>query len=322
MSKARTDWRDVFQYDAAKQGAEGEGYWIFAPFLEGEVELFQLSCLLFAGGLRELRTTVVTPDGACNFTLPRDASEADKKIIYGADQFQLGFGPNVTLSSEAPDRAYRIQTWDPKNEVRTDLEIRPATKLLWTIPGSHYITTLDSVLEGTITIKGADHKVSTLCAFEHSSWGKPSLGVNKMPPFWHYEYIQWNDGQKPFGSFLWNILNDADEQLQSAGFHTAYPGRGDVASYDSYEVTYKNVEECGGVAMPQAWEVKATRGSESFHYRVKVRTVLHAAHGMFCDVLFDAHGIYHGPNGDIPIHGRGRTEYICSSYNPAKPKTA
>lgn len=321
MSKVNTDWRKVYQYSGSKAGKEGEGYWLFAPFLKGEIELFQASFLLNASGLMSVSSSVATSTGSRKLSIQGDPDAADLKIAYANDAFRLDVGRYLTFSSEAPDR-YRIQTWDPENLVRADVEIRPASKLLWTIPGSHYFTTLDSVLEGSIKIAGRLHEVKTLCAFEHSCWGIPGLGEARFPPFWQYEYVQWAGAEKPFGTFLWNILDAADNQLQSSGFHKAYPAN-DVTGCDRYSVAFKDVEDYQGKPLPRTWDVKSSNGDESFNYTAKVRTVLHSLEGMFTDVLLftdvliDCEGIYRGPEGETPLRGRGRTEYICKSYNPA-----
>ncbi len=326
MSSGSVNWREVFQYGISPGPGQGEGYWVFAPFLDGEIELFQLSVLSIGDALRNLRTTVVTPDGARNFALRPTAGQtvaSDHRVIGSADRFRLEVGPYLVLSSDAADRTYRIQTVDPENDIRTDLVVRPASKHLWPIKGSHYFTTLDSVLEGTIVVKGKAHAVSTLCAFEHSTWSVPTDGkppTSGMPPFWHYEYIQWTDGKRPFGSFLWHILGAAGERNEDSGFLTAYPDNG-ALNYDAYEIVYQDIADRDGQALPQSWQVRATRGDESLSYKATVRTLTSSTFkaGLgFSDVLLDCEGEYRGPGGVVPLRGRGRTEYIASAYNPAK----
>ena len=97
------------------------------------------------------------------------------------ERFCLEAGSHLTLSSDDPERVYRVQTTDAVNGVRADLQVTPATPLFWDVVGSDYRTTLDSIVEGTITIDGTAHAVSTPCAFEHSSWTVPSPGTPHRP---------------------------------------------------------------------------------------------------------------------------------------------
>ena len=96
--------------------------------------------------------------------------------------------------------------------------------------------------------------MSTLCAFEHSSWpvappGAPRL-PNAMPPFWHYEYIQWSGADQPFGTFLWHSLGNAGEKVQASEFHASSPAHTGVSMYDTYEIVYKDIDDHDGRALP------------------------------------------------------------------------
>ena len=70
-----------------------------------------------------------------------------------------------------------------------------------------------------------------------------------MPPFWHYEYIQWSGGDAPFGSFLWHSLGNGGEKVQASEFHTSSPSR-EVSMYDTYDIVYKDIEDHDGRPLP------------------------------------------------------------------------
>ncbi len=317
------DWPDVFRYDAPKRDTDGEGYWIFAPIIVGEIELFQLSVVSLGERLRELRFTVATADSVHDFRLhpePGAKVVTSQQVVWSTERFHIAAAPYFDFSSDSPDRSYRIQTLDPETGTAADLVVRPAARHHWQIAGSNYLTTLDSILEGTITIGGKAHAVSTVCAFEHSTWAVPadSPPDGAMPPFWHYEYVHWSDGERQFGGFLWHILNSAGERRPPSGVITAYPGDS-VAEFDSYEIVYKDIADHQGLQLPRCWEVTATKGAESFTYRAEVRRIIASTNRKgygFSDFLLDCQGRYSGPGGDVVLNGRGRTEYIAKSHNP------
>jgi len=326
MSAATQDWRSVFQYATDDLAATGDGYWLFAPMVGTELELFQASVMVVGDSVQSFATTVVTPDAVRRHEVqtPRgQAPDPGEQVVRHPERFCLEAGSHFTLSSDDPERSYRVQTTDAVNGVRADLQIRPATPLFWDVVGSDYRTTLDSVAEGTITIDGTAHAVSTPCAFEHSSWTVPSPGTPRpagaMPPFWHYEYIQWTGGDAPFGSFLWHSLGNDGEKVQASEFHTSSPAR-DLSMYDTYDIVYKDIDDHDGRPLPGAWEVTATKGDENFAYRANVRRVMSSpANGApgLSDFVLDCEGVHRGPDGETQLRGRGRTEYIVISHNPA-----
>lgn len=230
---------------------------------------------------------------------------------------------SLTLTSDDPDRVFRIQARDDEQRLAADLVVRPATPVVWDVGGSaFYGTTLDSTLEGTITIDGETTSVSTLCAFEHmraaESEGKPTEGG--WPAFWHYEYVQWADGGAgaPNGSILWHRTDEHDVLDATAGLHVS-DGEGGAIVYDSYELDYKDVEDHDGRPLPGSWEVRATRGDETFTYRANVRQIVTSppsgAPGL-SELLLDCEGVHQGPAGATTLRGRGRAEFLVVSYNP------
>ena len=317
------DWPGVFRYDAPKHDTDGEGYWIFAPIIGGEIELFQLSFVSLGERLRELRFTVTTADGVHDFKLhpePGNKVVTSQQVIWSSERFRIAAAPYFDFSSASPDHSYRIKTLDPGTGMAADLVVRPAARHHWQIVGSNYLTTLNSILEGTITIGGKSHTVSTVCAFEHSTWIVPANSPpdGAMPPFWHYEYVHWNDGKRQFGSFLWHILNSAGVRSPPSGVITAYPGDS-VAEFNSYEIAYKDIADHQGLQLPRSWEVIAKKGEESLTYRAEVHRIIASTNRKgygFSDFLLDCQGRYSGPGGDVVLNGRGRTEYIAKSHNP------
>ena len=258
MTDQTPDWPSIFQYATDDLSTSGDGYWLFAPMLTGEIELFQVSTMVVGEMVEEFATTVVTPAGVrrhATHGMRGETPTPDQRAVRHADRFLLEAGPLLTISSDAPDREYRVQTNDPVNGVSADLRVTPATFLHWDIERSNYRTTLDSHLEGTITIDGTAHEVSTLCAFEHSSWpvaapGAPPL-PKAMPPFWHYEYIQWSGADEPFGTFLWHSLGNEGEKVQASEFHASSPAHTNASMFDSYEIVYKDIDDHDGRMLPR-----------------------------------------------------------------------
>lgn len=323
MSGTVRDWRGVFGYDAPKRDTDGEGYWIFAPMIAGDIELFQLSVVSLGERLRELRFTVATAEDLHDFRLhpaPGDMVVTHQHVSWSTERFHIAAAPYFDFSSDAPDTTYRIQTHDPESGTAVDLVVRPAAGYDWQIAGSHYLTTLDAVLEGTITLRGKPYAISTVCAFEHSTWSVAAKSApdGGMPPFWHYEYVDWSDDERQFGSFLWHILEATGKRRPPSGVLSAYPGDS-VAMFDSYELVYKDIAEHQGLQLPGGWEVSATRGDERLTYRATVRRIISSSNRKgygFSDFLFDCEGRYSGPGGEKVLKGRGRTEYIAKSHNP------
>ena len=103
MSGKGADWPGVFGYQAPKRDTDGEGYWIFAPALSGEIELFQLSIVTLGSHFRELRFTATTADGVHDFRLhPKDG----EKVAKAADR------------NRAPDAYPKLQAWLERVQAR------------------------------------------------------------------------------------------------------------------------------------------------------------------------------------------------------------
>ena len=317
MVEGSPGWEDVYRY--APQGVEQtDGYWVFAPMLDGEVELFQLGTLLNGDTTTSFATAIVTSTGgAQHLRLPRNSGE---KVVRHDDTFRIEIEQRLALSSDAPFEQFRVQTTDAQHGVAADVVIRPFSSHSWPVNGYRYTTTHDSILEGTITIDGTQHAVSTICAFEHAVYKPPAQDGEPvaMPQFWHYEYDAWAAAPKPYGSLVWHMLNRGDEKTGASSFTTSHPTNRDT-TFDSYELDYGETKEFEGERLPWEWTVSATKDDQSWSYRVRVRQPLALdprGKGFLADVLIDCEGTHRGPEGETSIAGRGRTEFLVISYNP------
>ena len=63
MPDQTADWPSIFQYATEDLSTSGDGYWLFAPMLAGEIELFQVSAMIVGEMVEAFAITVVTPDG-------------------------------------------------------------------------------------------------------------------------------------------------------------------------------------------------------------------------------------------------------------------
>lgn len=309
-------WDDVYRY--APEGVpQTDGYWVFAPMLDGEVELFQLGTMLTGNDLTSFATAVVTSSrGVHHLRLPRNGGE---RVIRHDDAFRIEIERYFALTGNSLEE-FRVQTTDPENGVSADVRIRPVSGHAWPMRGYRYTTTHQSILEGTITIDGTPHVVSTICAFEHAvhrptaTDGEPVV----MPPFWHYEYVAWARAPQPFGSLVWHMVDHDGAQVEPSSFTTAHPMEQDT-TFDSYELDYREVEEFEGERVPWAWTVSATKGDRNWRYHARVRQPLALdprGTGFLADVLIDCDGTYRGPEGKTELRGRGRAEFLAISHNP------
>jgi hypothetical protein len=322
MPEHSADWDAVYRYGPSGTG-QTDGYWVFAPVHDGDVELFQMGTILAGETAVSFATAVVTASGDVrHLRLPRNS---DEEVVRHDGAFRIEVGKYFALSSDAPHEVFRVETSDPEHGVSADLEIRPASGHPWPVAGYRYETTHDSIVEGTITIDGTPHAVSTRAAFEHAVYLPPSDTSERveMPPFWHYEYVVWEGAGTPFGSLVWNMLDGDDRQVGASSFTTSHPSGRDL-TYDAYELTYHEVREFEGRPVPWGWEVSATKGDERFHYRASVRRPLALdarGGGFLADFLLDCEGEYTGPDGETLIRGRGRTENLVISHNPAEKRS-
>ena len=109
MSAGTQDWRSFFQYATDDQAASGEGYWLFAPMVGTEIELFQASVMVVGDSVQSFATTVVTPEAVRRHEVqtPRgQAHEPDEQVVRDQDRFCLEAGSHFILSSEDPERSY------------------------------------------------------------------------------------------------------------------------------------------------------------------------------------------------------------------------
>ena len=262
MDASAHDWQGFFQYHTDDSDRKVDGYWLFAPMLSGDIELFRIGVMVKGTQVQRCGASIVKA-GEVRLFAP-----GEPQITRGGDGFRFQVG-SLTLTSDDPDRVFRIQARDDEQRLAADLVVRPATPVVWDVGGSaFYGTTLDSTLEGTITIDGETTSVSTLCAFEHmraaESEGKPTEGG--WPAFWHYEYVQWADGGAgaPNGSILWHRTDEHDVLDATAGLHVS-DGEGGAIAYDSYELDYKDVEDHDGRPLPGSWEVPRDTGGRDLH---------------------------------------------------------
>ncbi len=319
MPEHAEDWDAVYRYGPAGSGRT-DGYWVFAPAHDGDIELFQMGTILAGESATSFATAVVTSAGEVrHLRLPRNSSEA---VGRHEGAFRIELGKYFTLTSDAPHETFRIETEDPEHGVSADLEIRPVSSHPWPVAGYQYATTHDSIIDGTITIDGTPHRLSTRCAFEHAVYLPPSDTSERveMPPFWHYEYVVWDGTAEPFGSLVWHMLDPDDTQVGASSFTTSHPAGRDI-TYDAYELVYDEVREFDGRPVPWAWDVSATRGDEHFRYRARVRRPVALdprGRGFLADFLLDCEGEHRGPTGATVLRGRGRTENLVIRHNPAE----
>ena len=145
MPEPVSDWDAVYQYGASETG-QTDGYWLFAPVCDGEVELFQLGTILAGDRAVSFSTAVVTSSaGVRHLRLPRNS---DAEVVRDDDEFRVGLEQVFTLTRDAPNRAFRVQTTDPENDVRADLVVRPASAHAWPVKGYEYTTTHESDRRG------------------------------------------------------------------------------------------------------------------------------------------------------------------------------
>jgi len=310
------DWQEAFRYGPSSDDVDC--YYIFAPVGVGAIELFQLDVMLAYGQVLRGGITVVTADGTAH-RLERTSNE-DTTIVRDPDQFRLAIEGLFTLTSGAPGR-FRLEATSIDDAMQVDVEVRPATKHTWPTVGYDYFTTLDSSVQGSITIEGARTPFQARGAFEHATYDAAANGPKvQLPPFWHYEYIAWDEGVSPFGSILWHLLDETGHQIDQTSLATSGP-RGAGGTFETFDLIYGDVRRVDGILLPQSWDVRATKDAEEFSYRSRVRHVASSStrgDGFLVSFVLDCEGEHRGPSGIRRFSGVGRSEYIKWTLNPVE----
>ena len=102
-----------------------------------------------------------------------------------------------------------------------DLEIRPASGHPWPVAGYRYETTHDSIVEGTITIDGTSHPVSTLRARSSTRCTCRRRTRASASRCRRSGTTSTSSGRReaPFGSLVWNMLDGDERQVGAVQLH-------------------------------------------------------------------------------------------------------
>lgn len=308
---------DPYRYHLGSYAHFQDGYWVFISF-DDKSFIQGLSLMLWMG------SSIVDRDKVwyrCILFTKEKTYEMNKpdlpiSIINRAKKgFDLQCLPYFRLFREYSNLEYRIQAQDPENNISIDLNILPHNFHWWS---SGYFGTLDSKIEGKVTIKDKTYPALGMGSFEHS-FGRFDQPIKI--DFWQYEVVSWYGKKNCYGSLIWSWLDEKGKEARRLKSATSLPDK-KYHLFDSLQIKYLDMKIKNGKRIPTSWQVIAKGKDGTLEYTARLiamdEILIHPSSDFWeVHYLIECEGRFIGIEGNIwEIRGKGGGEYVVNRYNP------
>lgn len=315
------------------------GYFLFAALNgEGPCQALNLGLLVGTHDGRDLgfpkmvgdsREVVVIRslihDGV-SYRSPDDTSFTRADVVYSRAGLDVQVADVARLRGTWPN--FELHFVDPVYDVVYDLAGR-AGYAHW-VPDHvyssaySYVVFPDFSFDGTITVKGAVHRVSGIGALDHVNGRNVPSPTSPGVGFWHYDPVTWDIGAVSNALYF---MGGSGGAAVSAGVMTLPDG----GYHPSPRCSIEYLEIADGQAnsgigrgcqpVPRAWRVRLEAAHGDLEYVARAIEVV-APDGRplkEANALFEATGVFSSTEGArVDLRGRGYSEFMGGSMDISK----